>query len=61
MRRVSRNPMGTGTEQRVAVTPRMRRVSRNVDHEKCVFGNDVTPRMRRVSRNDSVGGFDSFA
>ena len=33
------------------VTPRMRRVSRNIQGIFAVAGIDVTPRMRRVSRN----------
>ena len=33
------------------VTPRMRRVSRNVARRQADDGEPVTPRMRRVSRN----------
>ena len=54
MRRVSRNRLSGGQLRGGIVTPRMRRVSRNLP---CVLSKQklptVTPRMRRVSRNQT--------
>ena len=49
----------------IIVTPRMRRVSRNLFQLSLLEQIPVTPRMRRVSRNASVSGtvhaFDGHA
>ena len=52
MRRVSRNAVYLNRRRaETGVTPRMRRVSRNLQRFSFRGQSRVTPRMRRVSRN----------
>ena len=48
---MSRNVLYCATKMGIPVTPRERRVSRNVAKGKNTFEFPVTPRERRVSRN----------